>query len=287
MIGEHMTDVAVNSRLLGLKDVNVHVEDTGGDGRAVILIHGWPLSGASWSEQIAALRGAGLRVITYDRRGFGQSDKPSTGYDYDTFAEDLNGLIEDLNVSNISLVGFSMGGGEVARYIAKYGESRLHSVVFAAAIPPMLMNTPDNPDGPLHKDLAEKMSAGLTQDDMAFYDGFLSQFFSANGDGDLLVTEQQKQAAMTLAEQADKDAALASMSAFATTDFRDDLTKITIPTLIIHGDADGIVPFEGSGKRTHQAVPHSELHVVNGGPHGINVSHAQEFNDALTAFLAK
>jgi len=283
-----MSEVTVNSRLLGLKDVNVHVDDHGGSGRPVILIHGWPLSGASWKNQVADLQAAGYRVITYDRRGFGQSDKPKTGYDYDTLAEDLNGLIEELDLHDVSIVGFSMGGGEVARYITKHGEDRLHSVVFAAAVPPMMIKTDDNPDGPLEKDLAAKMTAQLTENQDAFYDDFTKQFFSTNADGEhILVSEADRQEALNLCKQADKAAALEAMQSFAMTDFRDDLPNVTVPTLVIHGDADGTVPFEGSGQRTHEAIPHSELHVIAGGPHGINVSHVGEFNGKLIEFLAK
>ena len=282
-----MSEIKVNSRLLGLKDVEVHVEDHGGTGRPVVLIHGWPLSGASWSEQVGPLVDAGYRVITYDRRGFGRSDKPRTGYGYDTLAEDLDGLLTELDLRDVTLVGFSMGGGEVARYVARYGQDRLHSVVFAAAVPPMLMNTPGNPDGPLEKSKAAEMTAQLTKDQDAFYDQFTKDFFSADADGTVLVTEAQRQDALALAHQADKTAALEAMQSFALTDFRDDLTAVTVPTLVIHGDADGIVPFEGSGQRTHEAVAHSELVVVPGAPHGLNVSHAAAFNEALIAFLRR
>ncbi|MEV8378786.1 alpha/beta hydrolase [Kribbella sp. NPDC056861] len=282
-----MTNIKVNSRLLGLKDVKVHVDDYGGDGRPVVLIHGWPLSGESWSEQIAAFSGAGFRVITYDRRGFGRSDKPKTGYSYDTLADDLAGLLEELDLQDVSLVGFSMGGGEVARYIAKHGQKRLHSVVFAAAVTPMMMNEPGNPEGPLEKSKAAEMTAQLTADQDKFYDGFTTDFFSANADGNLLVTEQQHQDAIRLCRQADKAAALEAMQSFGISDFREDLTKVTVPTLVIHGDADGVVPFEGSGRRTHKAISHSELVVIEGAPHGFNVSHADEFNGAVTGFLAR
>jgi len=280
-----MPDVTVNSRLLGLKELNVHVEDTGGDGRPVVLIHGWPLSGASWKEQVPALANAGYRVVTYDRRGFGESDKPLTGYDYDTLTDDLSGLLEALDLRDVTLVGFSMGGGEVARYVAKYGEDRLHSVVFASAIPPKLMKTPDNPEGPLEIAQATQMTADLTTDQDAFYDSFMTQFFSANGDGNVLISEEQRLEALTLCHQANKAAALEAMQSFGLTDFRDDLPLVTVPTLVIHGDSDGIVPFAGSGKRTHEAIPQSQLHVIAGGPHGVNVSHADEFNEELLKFL--
>ena len=281
-----MTDIIVNSRMLGLKDVNVHIEDSGGDGRPIVLIHGWPLSGASWKNQISDLRDAGYRAITYDRRGFGMSDKPKTGYDYDTLADDLSGLINELGLMDITLVGFSMGGGEVARYISKYGEDALHSVVFASSVTPMMFQSPDNPDGPLYKERADKLTTDLTKDDDAFYDQFTKEFFSDNGDGKTMkVSEEHRQEAITLCKQANKAAALKALQSFAMTDFREDLPKVTVPTLVIHGDADGVVPYEGTGKRTHAAIPHSELHVIAGGPHGINVSHVDEFNTALLTFL--
>ncbi len=275
------------SDTMNVNGVELHVEDHGGEGRPVVLIHGWPLSGASWSMQVDALKDAGYRVIAYDRRGFGQSDKTQTSFDYDTLTSDLAGILESLDLHDVSLVGFSMGGGEVARYVGSQGEERLHSIVFAAAIPPYLLKTDDNPDGPLPEAQADAMAGGLKHDEAGFYDGFVDQFFSANGDGNLLVTDEQRQDAIELTKQADTNAALGAMKAFATTDFREDLAKITVPTLVIHGDSDGIVPFDGSGKRTHNAVAGSDLHVIVGGPHGINVSHADEFNTALLEFLQK
>ena len=280
-----MSEVTVNKRMLGLKELELHVEDTGSSGRPVVLIHGWPLSGAAWKAQVPALSEAGFRVITYDRRGFGRSDKPIAGYDYKTLADDLSGLIEVLDLHDVSLVGFSMGGGEVAKYIADHGEGRLKCVVFASAVTPMMMKLPNNPDGPLEPGKAAKMTLDLTADSEAFYNSFVDQFFSPNGDGNILISATDRQDALNLCKQASKLAALEAMQMFGITDFRDDLEKITVPTLVIHGDADGIVPFEGSGARTHKAVSHSQLHIVAGGPHGINVSHADEFNTQLLAFL--
>ncbi|OUE27900.1 alpha/beta fold hydrolase [Clavibacter michiganensis] len=278
-----MTEITAHHGLL--KDTNLHVDDTGGTGRPVVLIHGWPLSGESWSKQVPAFQAAGYRVITYDRRGFGRSDKPLTGYDYDTFASDLDAVLTELDLVDVTLVGFSMGGGEIARYIGTRGEARLHSVVFASAVPPYLEKTDDNPDGPLTKDAAAEMTAGLTKDEDSFYDEFTTGFYSA--DGVLKVTEAERQEAIALAHQSKKHAALASMKAFATTDFRDDLTKVTVPTLVIHGDSDATVPFEGSGERTHRAIAGSELHVVKDAPHGVTVSHPEEWNQAVLEFLKK
>ena len=280
-----MTDITAHHGLF--KDTNLHVDDTGGSGRPIVLIHGWPLSGEAFSGQVPALVAAGYRVVTYDRRGFGRSDKPKTGYGYDTLTLDLHTLLSVLDLNDATLVGFSMGGGEVARYSSTYGTDRLRSLVFASAVPPYLMATEDNPDGPLTKQQAVSMTADLTKDAAAFYDGFVTQFFSLNGHGELKVTEPQRQNALTLCMQADKNAALACMESFGTTDFREDLLKVSLPTLVLHGDSDGIVPFEGSGKRTHEAIAGSELHLILGAPHGANVSHESEWNRALIEFLGK
>ena len=277
-----MSEVEVNSGFLSR--VGVHVEDSGGAGRPVVLIHGWPLSGESWRAQMPALRDAGFRAIAYDRRGFGRSDKPGGGYDYDTLTDDLEGLLAELDLRDVTLVGFSMGGGEVARYVTKYGQDRLHSVVFAAAVPPYLLQSDDNPDGPLTKEHAAAMTADLTADRDGFFDKFTTQFFSVKGE--LKVTEAQRQEAIGLCEQSDQKAALACMASFGTEDFRADLAAVTVPTLVIHGDGDGVVDFHGSGARTHAAIAHSQLNVITGAPHGCNVSHPAEFNRALLEFLS-
>lgn len=263
--------------------VRLHIEDSGGSGRPVVLIHGWPLSAQAWEPQVSALREAGYRVVAYDRRGFGRSDKPQAGYDYDTLTDDLQRLMDQCDLQDATLVGFSMGGGEVARYITRHGESRLHSVVFAAAVPPYLMKTADNPDGPLTPEKAQEKSAAFERDRSAYFEQFTTAFFSAGGV--LQVTESQRREAITLCEQSAQHAALACMDSFATTDFREDLKNLTLPTLVIHGDSDAIVPFEGAGHRTHRAVFHSKLVKVQGAPHGLNVSHASAFNDALLTFL--
>jgi non-heme chloroperoxidase len=263
----------------------LHVDDSGGDGRPVVLVHGWPLSGEAWADQVPALTGAGYRVVTYDRRGFGRSDKPESGFDYDTLAADLQSVIEELDLTDATIVGFSMGGGEVARYVANHGEDRLRSVVFAGAIPPYLLKSEDNPDGPLDEETAGGMRSGLEASREDFFEGFTTNFFTA-GD-ELKVTEEQRQDAVRLCHQSDQTAALGCMDAFGTTDFRADLPRITVPTLVIHGDSDAIVPFEGSGKRTAEAVASSEVVVVEDAPHGFNTSHAEEFNRALLEFLAR
>ena len=266
------------------RSTKLHVDDTGGNGRPVVLMHGWPLSGESWSEQVPALEQAGYRVITYDRRGFGRSDKPSKGYEYDTLTEDLHTLLTELDVSDVTLVGFSMGGGEVAHYFSQYGTERIHSAVYAAAVPPYLLKSDDNPEGPLTEEMAQGWEQAINDDIGGFYDEFCRNFFTA-GDK-LAVTDAQLRQARALCDQADKTAVLGCMEAFGTTDFRGDLPKDAVPTLVIHGDSDGTVPFEGSGKRTHEAIAGSQLHVIAGGPHGCNVSHADEFNRVLIEFLS-
>lgn len=263
--------------------VRLHIEDSGGGGRPVVLIHGWPLSAQAWAPQVSALQAAGYRVVAYDRRGFGRSDKPESGYDYDTLVDDLQRVIDQCGLQDVTLVGFSMGGGEVARYIARFGESRVHSVVFAAAVPPCLMQTADNPEGPLTSDKAQQKRQALEQDRSAYFEQFIHTFFSANGT--LQVSESQLADALALCHQSAQYAALACMDSFASADFREDLKKVTVPTLVIHGEADAIVPFENSGQRTHRAVHHSQLVTVSGAPHGLNVSHAQAFNEALLSFL--
>ena len=263
--------------------VRLHIEDSGGGGRPVVLIHGWPLSAQAWEPQVAALRAAGYRVVAYDRRGFGRSDKPESGYSYDMLADDLQRVLDQCELQDVTLVGFSMGGGEVARYVTRFGQTRLNSVVFAAAVPPYLMKTADNPDGPLTPEKAQQKKQAFEQDREAYFDEFTTNFFSANGV--LLVTQAQRAQAMALCQQSAQHAALACMDSFATTDFREDLKRVTVPTLVIHGESDAIVPFEGSGQRTHRAVLHSKLLTVKGAPHGLNVSHANAFNDALLTFL--
>ena len=263
--------------------VHLHIDDSGGSGRPVVLIHGWPLSAEAWEPQVSVLKAAGYRVVAYDRRGFGRSDKPKSSYSYDVLADDLQRVMDQCGLKDVTLVGFSMGGGEVARYIGRHGESRLHSVVFAAAVPPCLMKSADNPEGPLTPESAQEKKHALEQDREAFFEQFTQNFFSANGV--LQVTESQRSEAIALCQQSAQYAALACMDAFSMTDFREDLKKVKVPTLVIHGDADAIVPIDGSGQRTHRAVPHSQLVKVNGAPHGLNVSHAQAFNDALLSFL--
>ncbi|MDQ0171311.1 alpha/beta fold hydrolase [Paenibacillus tundrae] len=263
--------------------IELYYEDHG-TGKPIILIHGWPLSGRSWEKQVPALIEAGYRVITYDRRGFGQSSQPWDGYDYDTFASDLHKLILHLDLRDATLVGFSMGGGEVARYVGTYGTERVSKAVFAGAVPPYLYITEDNPQGGLDDATIAEFQNGVKADRLAFLDGFTSNFFAA-GDRTDLVSEPFRIYNRDIAAAASPKGTLDCIAAFALTDFRQDLEKFNIPTLVIHGDSDAIVPLEVSGQRTHESIPSSRLVVVEGGPHGFNATHAEQFNAALIEFL--
>jgi pimeloyl-ACP methyl ester carboxylesterase len=265
--------------------IELYYEDRG-SGRPVVLIHGWPLSSRSWEAQVPALVDEGYRVITYDRRGFGDSSQPWDGYDYDTLAADLNRLVEQLDLSDLTLVGFSMGGGEVARYVGTYGPDRLTSAVFAAAVPPYLYKTADNPDGAIDDAGLAGFHDGIRADRVAFVDGFATNFFSVRGRTDL-VSPQLRDYNAAIAAAASPKGTLDCTTAFTKTDFREDLRRFSIPTLVIHGDSDAIVPFEASGRRTAEAIPDSTLVLVPDAPHGLNVTHAQTFNAELLAFLRK
>ena len=264
--------------------VELHYEDVGA-GSPVVLIHGWPLSGRSWEHQVPALVEAGYRVVTYDRRGFGESSQPQDGYDYDTFTADLNALMEQLDLQGVTLVGFSMGGGEVARYIGAYGTDRVAKAVLASAVPPYLYKSAVGIIGGLDDGTIAQFEEGVKSDRLAFLDEFTTTFFTAGTA--LKVSESERVNARDVAAAASPKGTLDCIAAFGRTDFRGDVAKMAVPTLIIHGDSDGIVPFEVSGKRSAEAIAGSELVVIKDGPHGINASHASEFNEALLAFVSR
>ena len=255
-----------------------------GTGKPVVLIHGWPLSGRAWEAQLPALVEAGYQVITYDRRGFGQSSKPWNGYDYDTLAQDLKALMDELDLTDATIVGFSMGGGEVARYLGNFGSERISKAVLASAVPPYLFKADDNPDSALAEADIQEFLDGVSGDRIAFLNDFTKNFFTP-ADGKLLVSKPMRLYNRDIASFASAKATYDCVKSFSYTDFRDDLKKFDVPTLVIHGDADQIVPFEASGQRSHDMIADSQLHIVEGGPHGINVTHAKEFNDTLIAFL--
>ena len=262
--------------------IDLYYEDHG-SGKPIILIHGWPLSGKSWEKQIPALLDAGYRVITYDRRGFGDSSKPASGYDYDTLAQDLHKLITILDLKNITLVGFSMGGGEVARYVGTHGSERVMKAAFVAAIPPFLLKSPDNPEG-VDGSVFEGIKSGIIADRFAFLMSFFQNFYNFDIYRGTRMSDLAVQFSWNVASGASPRGTLDCVSAWLT-DFRNDLDRFDIPSLIIHGDSDRIVPIEVSGKRTHELVKGSNLVTIKGGPHGLTWTHSDQVNTALLEFL--
>ena len=265
-------------------DIGLYYEDHG-SGDAVVLIHGYPLSGASWEKQIPVLLAAGHRVITYDRRGFGKSSQPTTGYNYDTFAADLHKLVTQLKLRDFALVGFSMGGGEVARYLGKYGSKGVSRAVFVGAVPPFLLKTRDNPEG-VDDTVFEGIQKAIVADRYAFFTEFFKNFYNTDVFLGKRVSEQAVQASWNVAASASATASLACVPTWHE-DFRKDLARIDVPTLVIHGDADRIVPFTAAGLRTSKLIKGARLSVVKDGPHCISWTHAEEVNSELVNFLGK
>ncbi len=263
-------------------DLHLYYEDLG-SGTPVVLVHGWPLDGASWERQTSALLAAGYRVITYDRRGFGRSDKPSEGYDYDTLAADLNTLLTTLDVRDAALVGFSMGGGELARYAAKFDEGRVSKYVFISCITPYLKKTAENAEG-VDASAFEGIKQMIEKDRFAFYGAFFPMFYNKKLLGGTHVSDEFIAHNAVVAGQASFGATLFCVDAWLE-DFRTDLTAIKVPTLVIHGDADATIPLAASGERMPKFVAGAELHVVEGGPHGLLWTHATEVNTQLLRFL--
>jgi non-heme chloroperoxidase len=265
-------------------DIELYYEDHG-SGDPVVLIHGYPLSSASWEKQISTLLPTGHRVIGYDRRGFGKSSQPTTGYNYDTFAEDLHKVVTHLKLRNFALVGFSMGGGEVARYIGKYGSKGVSKAVFIGGIPPYLLKTPDNPDG-VDSGVFEGIQKAVAADRYAFFTEFFKNFFNTDVFLGKRISEQAVQASWNVAAGASAAASLACVPTWHE-DFRSDLARIDVPTLVIHGDADRIVPINASGQKTAKLVKGARLVAIKDGPHAVNWTHAEEVNVELLNFLGK
>lgn len=262
--------------------IDLYYEDHGA-GKPVVLIHGWPLSNKSWEKQVPVLVDAGYRVIAYDRRGFGNSAKPTFGYDYDTLAEDLHKIMTELDLADATLVGFSMGGGEVARYLGTYGSDRVEKAVFISAIQPFLLKTSDNPEG-LEGSVFDGFMEGIAANRPAFLSKFLSDFYNVDIFKGDRVSDEVVRLSWNIAATASPRGTLDCVSAWLT-DFRDDLASIDVPVLVIHGDADRISPFPASGKRIPEFVRDSRLVVIEGGPHGINWTHADRVNRELLDFF--
>lgn len=264
-------------------NVDLYYEDHG-EGQPVVLIHGYPLDGHSWEKQSAALLAAGYRVITYDRRGFGQSSQPTTGYDYDTFAHDLEVVLDTLDLNDVVLVGFSMGTGEVGRYVGTYGSARVAKVAFLASLEPFLLKTDDNPEG-VPQEVFDGISAAVKADRYAYFTEFYKNFYNT---GENLGTRLSEEALRNSWNVAAGSSWFASSAAVPTwlTDFRADIPKIDVPALILHGTADNILPIDATGRRFHKLLPAATYVEIENAPHGLLWTHADEVNEALLAFLA-
>ena len=275
-----MPYVAVSKENSG--NIELYYEDHG-SGKPVVLIHGYPLSGASWEKQVPVLLNAGHRVITYDRRGFGNSSQPTEGYNYDTFAEDLHKLIAHLKLQDFALVGFSMGGGEIVRYFGKYGSKGVSKAVIMSGVPPFLLKTGDNPEG-LDASVFEGIQKAIAADRYAFFTEFFKNFYNTDLYLGTRVSDQVVQASWNVAAGASATASLACVPTWHE-DFRKDLSRVDVPTLVIHGDHDRVVPLAAAGQRTAKLVKGARLVVVKGGPHCITWTHADEVNRELLSFL--
>jgi len=264
--------------------VNIFYEDWG-QGAPVVLIHGWPLDHTMWEHQAIALAKAGLRVIAYDRRGFGRSSRPWTGYDYDTLAADLNALLEELDLNQVTLVGFSMGGGEIARYIGTYGDARIARVAFVGAVTPFMLKTDNNPEGVPQK-VFDQMQDGIKKDRFDFLQTFAKGFYGVG-----MISHPVSQGVLdwnfTVTSLAAPNATRDCITAFSATDFRADLAEIKVPTLVIHGDKDATVPFEASGERTAKMIPGAELKVYKGAPHGLFFTDKDQLTADLLSFVGR
>jgi non-heme chloroperoxidase len=263
--------------------IEIYYEDHG-SGSPVVLIHGWPLNGDAWEKQTAALLAAGHRVITYDRRGFGRSSKPGVGYNYDTFAADLNALLSALDLTGVSLVGHSMGTGEITRYIGKYGTKRLRKAVLIGTLGPYLVKAPDNPEGVDSKVFTETR-AGIKADRPVALMEFLKNFYSAGGADGELVSERVIEANWTVAIGASPIGTLACVDAWIE-DFRKDIPRNDVPTMIIHGDDDRILPADATSRRQAKMIKNVKYVEIKGGSHGITWTRAEEINAELVPFLA-
>jgi non-heme chloroperoxidase len=263
--------------------IDLYYEDHG-SGRPVVLIHGYPLSGRAWDKQLPVLMDDGHRVITYDRRGFGNSSQPVTGYDYDTFAADLHVLLETLDLHDVTLIGHSMGTGEVTRYLGKYGSSRVARGVLISPIPPFLLQTTDNPEG-LPGSLFDGFMDSARQDMPAWMKGFLDNFYNADKFLGNLVSKEAYQTSFNLAATASAAAAVACIPTWET-DFRADVRRIDVPMLVIQGDDDRVLPYPKTGERLPGMIKDLQLVTIEQGPHAICWTHADQVNSALLKFMA-
>jgi len=266
------------------QNIDLYYEDHG-SGQPVVLIHGYPLSGASWEKQAAALLDAGYRVITYDRRGFGKSSQPTTGYDYDTFAADLHVVLEKLDLRDVVLVGFSMGTGEVGRYLGTYGGERVAKAAFLASLEPFLLQTDDNPTG-VPAEVFTGIEAAAKADRYAWFDDFFNDFYNLDETLGSRISEAAVRASWNTAAGASWFASSAVVQSWLT-DFRDDVAKVEVPSLILHGTADRILPIDATAREFVKRLPAADYVEIEGAPHGLLWTHGDEVTEALLAFLAK
>jgi non-heme chloroperoxidase len=264
--------------------IELYYEDHG-SGQPVVLIHGYPLDGHSWEKQTAALLDAGYRVIAYDRRGFGRSSQPTVGYDYDTFAADLNELMISLDLHDAVLVGFSMGTGEVARYLGAYGSGRVAKAAFLASLEPFLLKTGDNPDG-VDGAVFDGILDAVRKDRYAYFTAFYADFYNLDQNLGSRISEEVVRSSWNVAAGASFYASSACVPSWLT-DFRGDIPKIDVPALILHGTGDRILPIDATGRRFHAALPSAEYVEIEGAPHGLLWTHAEEVTQALLTFLGK
>lgn len=264
--------------------IELYYEDHG-SGQPVVLIHGYPLDGSSWEKQTSALLAAGFRVITYDRRGFGKSSKVTTGYDYDTFSADLAAVLDELDLHDAVLVGFSMGTGEVARYLSRFGSDRVAKAVFLGSLEPFLLQTDDNPEG-VPQQVFDGLLEAATKDRYAFFTTFFENFFNT---GDYLGNRLSTEALRANEQLAWNASSFASVAAQPTwlTDFREDIPKIDVPTLIVHGTEDNILPIDATGRRFARSLPNADYREIDGAPHGLLWTHFAEVNELLLEFLGR
>ncbi len=265
-------------------DIDLAYNDQG-SGQPVVLIHGYPLNGASWEKQTRALLQAGYRVITYDRRGFGDSSKPSTGYDYDTFAADLATVLDVLDLTDVVLVGFSMGTGEVARYLSRYGSDRVAKAAFVGSLEPFLLITDDNPDGAGPPEFFAGIADDVAKDRYAFFTGFFADFYNLDDNLGSRISEEALRNSWNVASRSGAYAAIAAPLTWPT-DFRADIPAITVPALIVHGTADNILPIDKTARKFADLLPEATYAEVEGAPHGLIWTHADEVNEHLLGFLA-
>ncbi|WP_018908516.1 alpha/beta fold hydrolase [Salinispora arenicola] len=264
--------------------IDLYYEDHG-QGQPVVLIHGYPLDGHSWEKQSAALLAAGYRVITYDRRGFGQSSQATVGYDYDTFAADLNTVLEALDLTNVVLVGFSMGTGEVARYLSRYGSARVAKAAFLASLEPFLLQTDDNPTG-VPQDVFDGILAAVTADRYAYFTDFYRNFYNTDDTLGTRLSEEALRNSWNVAAGASWYASSAAVPTWVT-DFRGDIPAVDVPALILHGTADNILPIDATAREFRKRLPEADYVEIDGAPHGLLWTHANDVNEALLTFLAK